>query len=217
MKGVYVSVIDEAGQELEKRKNEMLQNPALRVTESSCNRAFHTMCLGSPPAAAHARQLTCTRDVFEEGGSVPLGQESCLKDSRHRLCTTCLVECTGSTDTMYSVKLPDIVAQQQDNKRLNNNNWRKAQQHKQKLGKLDHNGMRVASFYRSRAGNVTVALSETLTAQVSALPAKHNQEFHAAVNSITGILSSMRHLPAEHPLHKMQQLVPVCRQQRMQQ
>ncbi|KAL3132759.1 hypothetical protein ABBQ32_008598 [Trebouxia sp. C0010 RCD-2024] len=73
MKGVYVSVIDEAGQELEKRKNEMLQNPALRVTESSCNRAFHTTCLGRPPAAAHARQLTCTRDVFEEGGSVPLG------------------------------------------------------------------------------------------------------------------------------------------------
>ncbi|KAL3132760.1 hypothetical protein ABBQ32_008599 [Trebouxia sp. C0010 RCD-2024] len=98
---------------------------------------------------------------------------------------------------MYSVKLPDIVAQQQENKRLNNNNWRKAQQHKQKMGKLDDNGMRIASFYRSRAGNVTVALSETLTAQVSALPAKHNQEFHAAVNSITGILSSMRDLPAD--------------------
>ena len=99
-------VINEAGQELEKRKNEMLQNTDIRVTESSCNRAFHTTCLGRAPAAAHARQLTCTRGVFEEGSSVPLGQEFCLKDFRHRLCTTCLVECTGSSGTMYSVKLP---------------------------------------------------------------------------------------------------------------
>ena len=35
------------------------------------------------------------------------------------------------------------VAQQQDNKRLNNANWKKSLQHKQRLGVLDDGGVEV--------------------------------------------------------------------------
>ena len=88
------------------------------------------------------------------------------------------------------------VAQQQDNKRLNNANWKKSLRHKQRLGVLDDVGVEVLAFYRSRAGNISSAFSKTLDARLTALPAEQHKKFDAALHVIQQTLSDMRECPA---------------------
>ena len=58
------------------------------------------------------------------------------------------------------------VAQQQDNKRLNNANWSKSLRHKQRLGVLDDGGVEVLAFYRPHAGIVHWGLVVLMHMQV---------------------------------------------------
>ena len=89
------------------------------------------------------------------------------------------------------------VAQQQDNKRLHNANWKKSLRHKQRLGVLNDGGVQVLAFYRSRASNVSVAFGKTLDTRLHTLPAEERQKFDAAVVVIQHTLSDMPECPAK--------------------
>ena len=145
---------------------------------------------GTPPTG-RLPQADDFRDVFEDGTGKRLGKESFIKDLGHLLCPTCLQDCTQSTDTIYSSILPGNpcfvllppkpcckqvpislifdsaadVAQQQDDRRLNNASWKKPLCHKQRLGVLDDVWVEALAFYRSRAGNMRSAFSKTLGAR----------------------------------------------------
>ena len=90
------------------------------------------------------------------------------------------------------------VAQQQDNKRLNNANWKKSLRHKQRLGVLDDVGVEVLAFYRYRAGNISSAFSKTLDARLTTLPAEQREKFDTALHVIQQVLSDMRECPANN-------------------
>lgn len=87
------------------------------------------------------------------------------------------------------------VAQQQDNKRLNNANWKRSLRHKQRLGVLHDVGVEVLAFYRSRAGHISSAFSKALDSRLTTLPAEQHEKLDAALHVIQQILGDMRECP----------------------
>ena len=206
-------VIDEiTGETLEGKGNEFLQDPTLKVSQSSCSLRFQMTCAGRPPQAAYNKQLTGSRDVFEDGAGQRLGKQSFIKDLRHLLCPTCLQYCTQCSDTMYSRILPgdprfvllpprmslDLTLQPilLSSRTTKGSNWKRSLRHKQRLGVLDDVGVEVLALYRSRADNISSAFSKTLDVRLITLPAEQREKFDAALRVIEQTLSDMRECPA---------------------
>ena len=92
--------------------------------------------------------------------------------------------CFVASTNVFGFDSAANLAQQQNNKRLNNANWKKSLRHKQRLGVLDDVGVEVLALYRSRADNISSAFSKTLDVRLITLPAEQHEKFDAALHVI---------------------------------